>query len=117
MNGRFVVAPSRSHILWRSVGYGAETGAAAGAIVATGIGLMVSVLTVDPFGLVLGLMIGAPIAAAIGAVVGSACGFAAGLALLVVRTHAAASRGAIRAVAACGAGLLPAAWVVALAVG
>jgi len=117
MNGRFVVAPSRSRILARSVGYGVADSATVGAVVAAAIGLFVSMAVFNPFGIVASLIVGAPIAAAVGAVLGACCGLVGGLGLLLVRTHAAASRSAIRAVAACGAGLPPAAWSIALAAG
>ena len=117
MSGRFIVVPSRSRILWRSVGYGAGAGATVGALVAAAIGFVASVAALDPAGIALGLLVGAPIAAAIGAVLGFVCGLTGGLGLVLVGSHTAASRGPIRAVAGCGAGLLPAAWLIAVAAG
>jgi len=113
MTGRLVVLPSRSRILGRSVGYGAAAGAAAGAIVAATTGLVASVAALDVAGLAVVLIVAAPIAAAVGAVIGISCGLTGGLGLVICCRRAGASRGAIRAVAGCGAGLLPATWVVA----
>jgi hypothetical protein len=117
MTGRFVVVPSRSRILWRSVGYGAAAGATVGALVATAIGAAASLATQNPAGIAIGLLVGAPVAAVIGAVLGTACGLTGGLSLVTIRSHVAASRSAIRAVAASGAGMLPAAWSIAVAAG
>jgi len=113
MTGRLIVMPSRTEvlpargaILMRSIYYGASWGAATGAVVA----VVPSVL----FALVVGLLIATPIAAAIGAIFGVACGLAGGLGLIIFRRRVGASRSAIRVVAAAGAGLPPATWMIAL---
>jgi hypothetical protein len=107
MTGRLVVLPPRSAILSRSIGYGAAWGAAIGAIV-----------SVLPAGFVpqyiLGLLIFTPIAAAVGAIFGVACGLVAGIGLIIFRRHLPAGRGAVRAVAGSGAGLVPATLMAAL---
>jgi hypothetical protein len=108
MNGRLVILPSRSEIFFRSISYGAAWGAATG-----GLAVVVPAVFAGPF--VPGALILAMIAAAVGAVVGVACGLTAGLGLVILRRHIGTSRCAVRVVAGCGAGLLPATWLVALA--
>lgn len=108
MTGRLVVLPPRSRILGRSVGYGAAVGAAPGALVGAGLGILT--------GFVLGLLFGALIGAAVGAFVGVVCGLTGGLSLIIFRQQIGGSRCAIAAVASCGAGLVPATWLVALVI-
>jgi hypothetical protein len=61
--------------------------------------------------------IGAPFGAAVGAVIGIACALTGGLSLIIFGRYVAASRSSIRAVASCGAGFLPATWLIAVATG
>jgi hypothetical protein len=82
-------------------------GTAPGALVGAGLGLLA--------GFVPGLLVGALIGAAIGAFVGVACGLTGGLSLIIFRQHIGGSRCAIGAVAGCGAGLVPATWLIAFA--
>jgi hypothetical protein len=113
MNGRLIVMPARTEILpsrgailMRSICYGASWGAVTGATLA----VVPSVLAA----FVVGLLIATPIAAAIGAIFGVACGLTGGLGLIIFRRRVGASRSAIRVVAASGAGLPPATWMIAL---
>jgi hypothetical protein len=105
MTGRLVVLPSRSRILGRSVGYGAAAGAAPGALVGSGVGLLAGQ----------GLLVAVPFGAVLGAFVGVACGLTGALCLIIFRRYVGTGRGAIRAVAGCGAGLPPTIWLIAFA--
>jgi hypothetical protein len=106
MTGRLVVSPLPSRILLRSVGYGAGYGAVAGIAVAVLLAAFAA-----PYAL--GLLILAPIAATAGAIFGIACGLTGGVGLAIFRRQASTSLWTVRVVAGSGAGLLPAAWLVA----
>lgn len=106
MTGRLVVSPLPSQILLRSVGYGAGCGAVAGVVVAVLLAAFAA-----PYAL--GLLIVTPIAATAGAIFGMVCGLTGGVGLITFRRQASTSRWTIRVVAGSGAGLLPAAWLVA----
>jgi hypothetical protein len=103
MNGRTIVMPSRSEILCRSIAYGAGWGAAIGALVAA--------LPAAVF-LPMALLVVPEIGAGVGAIAGTLCGLTGGLCLVLLRRQASVSRGVVRVIAGCGAGLLPTAWLV-----